>query len=631
MSLLVLSVSAIPGPAPDVSGAEAFHFSSDAVSGDNTTPVLQPEGKSQSMTVSAQDVTKSSSSQATVTQAEEDTQASNINWQKCYGGSGEDVAFSLIKTEDGGYFFCGYANSTDANISGFHGYYDYWAVKFDATGSVEWQKCLGGSDADIGMSVNQTADNGYLITGYAYSTDGDVIANHGADDSWTVKLSANGTTEWSDSLGGSKYDWGWSGIQTDDNGYLIAGGAGSEDGNVSENHGYYDAWIQKLNNNGTLQWEKCLGGTKFDEANSVLQTPDGGYIVAGQTSSTDGDVSGNQGYYDAWIVGLDATGGIEWQKCFGGTGDDQANSMIRTEDGGYLIGGYTNSTDGNVSGNHGDYDAWILKLDADGNLIWQQCLGGTGDDGAQFVTLDSDGGYLVAGYTDSDDGDVSGNHGDYDAWILKLDTDGNLIWQQCLGGTGDDDAASLVQIADERYMVAGYTSSNDGDVSGNHGDYDAWVVDLTSESATETEIETVDMQTLLSQPGPNGGGTSTLGTVDNWFFDTLSTEASAESEQGSSDSMKVVFTANETNGSAPLTVAFTSACEGDPISYYWNFGDGATSGEKDPVHTYTVPGTYSVTLKIMNETSGAFGVHPNAITVTDSRIFAKKYQAPGTV
>jgi len=628
IGLLIVNVSAMPGPAPNVS-VGIFHASSEAQSGNNTTTMLQPPIKTQSLVFSAKDVTTSSTSGAAALLAVQDTQETNITWQKCFGGTGEDAAASITRTTDGGYIFCGYSNSTDGNVTGNLGKYDYWVVKFDKTGAIEWQKNLGGSAIDIGMTVNQTTDNGYLITGYSYSTDGNVTGNHGADDVWALKLAQNGTTEWSTSLGGSQHDWADSGVQTADGGYFFGGGAGSNDGNVSGNHGDYDVWVQKLNANGTLVWQKCLGGTGLDRAIAVIESPEIGYLAAGITESIDGDVIGNHGNYDAWIVGLNTTGGLLWQTCLGGSGDDGANSIINTKDGGYLIGGYTSSADGNVSGNHGFYDAWIVKLDVQGDLIWQKCLGGTGDDGAESVTQDSDGGYLIAGYTSSDDGDVSGNHGNYDAWIVKLDAQGDLIWQKCLGGTGDDDAWSLIQTDSEKYMVAGYTNSNDGDVSGNHGNYDAWVVDLTRPDS-EKPTPMVDMETLLSQPGPNGG-TSMLGSVDNWSLNAVSTENSPTENEGSPDALKVSFTADETKGSAPLTVAFTSACQGDPTSYYWNFGDGVTSGEKNPVHTYTVPGTYSVTLKIMNATSGALGVLPGSITVADGRIFAKKYQAPGTV
>lgn len=629
ISFLTLNVSALPGPVPEGEGQGILHVS-DAQIGNNTTSVIQPVVKSQIMALSAKDVMTSSSSAPSPVSSVKDDTVSNVSWQKCYGGSEDDIAYSIIKTSDNGYIFFGSTNSTDGNITGSHGNYDYWIVKSAANGTIEWEKNLGGSDIDIGVSVNQTPDNGYLISGYSYSTDGNVTGNHGADDSWILKLSSNGTTEWENSLGGSGYDWGWFGIQTVDTGYMVIGGAGSQDGNVSGYHGDYDGWVQKLNANGTLQWQKCLGGSDFDELTSVVQTLEGGYLIGGMVNSTDGDVSGNHGNSDAWIVCLNATGGLNWQKCLGGSGDDKVTSLITTKDGGYLIGGYTSSTDGDVSGNHGNSDAWVVKIDVDGNIIWQKCLGGSEDDGVESVMQDSDNSFWIAGYTSSQDGDVSGNHGDYDAWIVKLDANGNLKWQQCLGGSADDDAASIIQISSDKYRIAGYTSSNDGDVSGNHGGYDVWIAEIQGPE-TVKNTQTINMDKLLSQPGPNGG-TSVLGRVDNWTLNAVSPEITNQtSNTDSSGAIKVSFTVNTTSGQAPLTVAFTSACQGNPIAYFWNFGDGKTSGEMNPVHTYTVPGTYSVTLKAMNENYGALGVLSNSITVTDGRIFAKKYQAPGTV
>jgi len=628
LGILTLSVSAVPPPAPEVTGTGVTHLSVN-LSVNNTTPIDQVPVSSKDLDIHSNDFIASSSSGKITVSAMNKTSNSTVQWQECLGGTDSDGANFLIRTSDGGYIFSGYTNSTDGNVTGMHGYFDYWIVKFAANGTMEWQKCLGGSDGDIGESVIQTSDTGYLITGYSYSTDGDVKGNHGYDDSWNVKLSRNGSIEWSNSLGGSLYDWGWSANQTADGGYLIAGGTGSTDGNVSGNHGAIDLWIQKLAGNGTLQWQKCLGGTEDEWANSILQTTEGRYMVAGFTNSTDGDITFNHGKSDAWVVNLTSTGALDWQKTYGGNGTDLVNAMIKTADGGYLLGGYTDSNDGNVSGNHGDYDAWIVKLDSDGNLKWQKCLGGTGEDGAESVSQTSDGEYMIAGYTSSNNGDVSGNHGDYDAWIVKLDSDGNLKWQKCLGGTSDDDAKSVIQVADNTYMITGYTNSNNGDVSGNHGDYDAWVVDVRGDTS-EKPTELVNMATLLSQPGPNGG-TSMLGKVSDWTLNTLgANNTNSISTPVTSNETKVSFTVNATKGFAPLTVAFTSACQGNPISYLWNFGDGTTSGEQDPVHTYTVPGTYSITLKVMNTKSGALGILPNSITVTDNRQFAKKYAAPGT-
>ncbi|MDD1728055.1 MAG: hypothetical protein LUQ50_03165, partial [Methanospirillum sp.] len=433
IGLLLTFVSAEPIPDPNV----GLHQHQGTTV--NTTTAQVPAQTGQ-VAVSAQGVSRTSQVQTSAASGENNISPIGINWLKCFGGSSSEGSRSLIPTSDGGYLFSGYTMSTDGDVTGNHGKYDYWVVKLNSTGIIEWQKCLGGSDTDGGVGVNQTADGGYLVCGYPYSSDGDVIGNHGYDDSWTVKLSGNGSVEWATCLGGTAHDWGWVDIQTSDGGYLIGGGTGSYDGNVTGMHGVYDAWIQKLSTNGTLQWQKCLGGTKDDGANTVLQTSDGGYLAGGYVLSDDGDVTNNHGYYDAWIVKLNTTGAIEWQKTYGGSGDEDARMVIHTDDGGFLFAGYTNSTNGDVAGNHGDYDAWIVKINATGTINWQKTYGGSGDDDAEAVIRTTDGGYLVSGYTNSNDGNVTGNHGGYDAWIIKIDATGNLKWQKTVGGTGDDDA-----------------------------------------------------------------------------------------------------------------------------------------------------------------------------------------------
>ena len=183
-----------------------------------------------------------------------------------------------------------------------------------------------------------------------------------------------------------------------------------------------------------IQWAKCYGGSEYDAALSIQQTTDGGYIVAGLSLSNDNDVSGNHGGEDYWIVKLTSTGSIEWQKSLGGSGEDRASSVIQTTDGGYIIAGTSNSNDGDVSGNHGRDDYWIVKLSSTGILEWQKSLGGSGDDDANSIQQTTDGGYIIAGGSNSNDGDVSGNHGSDDYWIVKLAPSGSIEWQKSLGG-----------------------------------------------------------------------------------------------------------------------------------------------------------------------------------------------------
>ena len=284
----------------------------------------------------------------------------------------------------------------------------------------------------------------------------------------------------------------------------MAGSTASTDGDVTGSHGGYgdsafDAWVVKLNATGGLVWQKCLGGSDRDGANAVQQTADGGYIVAGITVSTDGDVTGNHGSSDAWVMKLNATGDPVWQRCLGGTSYDEANAVQQTADGGYIVAGETRSADGDVTGNHGGYgDFWVVKLDATGSIVWQKCLGGSGEDIAHAIQQTADGGYLVAGSTQSTNGDVSGVHGGYgytpvDVWVVKLDATGGLVWQKCLGGSSSDWAFAARQTADGGYIIAGETYSTDGDVTGFHGDYvDVWVVKLGAVLVPPTTKPPVD-------------------------------------------------------------------------------------------------------------------------------------------
>jgi hypothetical protein len=244
---------------------------------------------------------------------------------------------------------------------------------------------------------------------------------------------------------------------------------------VSDIHGVSDYWVAKLATDGTIQWQKALGGTKDDYANSIQQTKDGEYVVAGGSNSSDGDVSGGHGSFDYWVVKLAADGTIQWRKAIGGTGYDDARSIQQTRDGGYVVAGYSSSSDGDVSGGHGVYDYWVVKLAADGTIPWRKALGGAGIDLAYSIQQTKDGGYVVAGTSLSSDGDVSDSHGNSDCWVVKLAPDGAIQWQKALGGTGSDSAHSIQQTKDGGYVVAGYLDSSDGDAGG------AWIVKLTPE------------------------------------------------------------------------------------------------------------------------------------------------------
>jgi len=415
----------------------------------------------------------------------------SIVWQKCLGGSRFDWANSIQQTTDGEFIITGWSRSNDGDVSGNHGSRDYWVVKLNSSGSIVWQKCLGGSQPDMAYSIKQTIDGGFIVAGVSCSNDGDVSGIHGHLDCWVVKLNSSGNIEWQKCLGGSSNDGASSIWQTADGGFIVVGRSNSNDGDVSGHHGptyYPDYWVVKLDSSGDIVWQKSLGGSQPDLAYSIQQTTDGGFIVAGVSGSNDGDVSGNHGGNDYWIVRLNSSGNIVWQKCLGGSDDEEAYSIQQTTDGGFIVAGYTESNDGDVSGNHGRADYWVVKLNSSGRIEWQKCLGGSDDDRAYSIQQTADCGFIVAGCAFSNDKNISGNHGDSDYWVVKLNSFGDIVWQKCLGGSGDDKAYSIQQTADGGFIVVGFSYSNDGDVSGNHGNYDYWVVKLSSSGVSENVV-----------------------------------------------------------------------------------------------------------------------------------------------
>ncbi len=416
----------------------------------------------------------------------------NFPIEKLLGGTAQEQYPFIQKTADGGYILSGRSSSSaSGDVAAVnHGLGDYWIVKLDANGVIVWDKLFGGSNDEAAFSIQQTTDGGYIVTGTSLSSaNGNVSGtNHGLQDYWILKLDANGNITWNKLLGGNSSELSYSIQQTTDGGYIVAGySLSSANGDVTgTNHGFLDDWIIKLDAAGNIVWNKLLGGDNDEEALSIQQTTDGGYIIAGYSlSSANGDVTAtNHGLNDYWIVKLNAAGAITWNKLLGGTGNEYATSIQQTADGGYIVAGYsTSSANGNVTGvNHGLKDYWIVKLDAAGNISWNKLLGGSGDDIAYNIQQTTDGGYIVAGSSKSSaNGDVTGtNRGLNDYWIVKLDAAGNISWNKLIGGSNDDIAYSIQQCAGGGYIIAGYSgSSSTGDVTGtNHGATDYWVVRL---------------------------------------------------------------------------------------------------------------------------------------------------------
>ncbi len=399
-----------------------------------------------------------------------------IEWQKHFGGSNSEILQNSRALSDGGYIMGGHSLSDDGDVVENYGGVDYWILKTDQNGNALWNRNLGGASTDIGNSVVETTDRGLLFAGSTLSNDEDVSSPLGSYDVWIMKLDQNGNSLWDRSYGGTGNDRPEWIENTPDGGIVICGTTSSFDGDINENKGISDAMVIKLDQAGNVQWSRTVGGSSEDFANHIQTTSDGGYIVCGGTFSFEGDIQINNGIADALVFKLDSNGNVEWVRTLGGSGVEWANWNIQTQDGGYLLTGPTDSKDGDFAKNNGGRDLWILKLDASGNTLWRQVYGGSKDDLGNAIVETDINGFLIGGHSEVSSGDVSNNYGNLDVWVLNCDENGFLIQDYNFGGSNSEMTEDFRFTNDGGLILSGFSESNDFDLDSNNGQADFWAI-----------------------------------------------------------------------------------------------------------------------------------------------------------
>ena len=416
-----------------------------------------------------------------------------VQWNKCFGGTDTEQFRDAIVNNDGTVTVFAISKSVDGDVSGNHGGVDIWMFKIDPEGNLIWQICLGGTAAEDFRSVDTLQDGSYVIAAYTYSNDGNVSGNHGGEDVWMVDASNTGQIVWQKCFGGTASEGPKFVKVMSDGNIIVSATASSSNGDVTSNYGNSDIWVIKLDNTGAMIWQKNYGSTQNDVGGSLVVSDDGNIVILGSTTGNDNDVTGGgHGYTDLWVIKINyATSALVWEKCIGGDYYDNPVQIIKNTDGDYLVASNTYSDNGDVTGLHGsynNYDIFLVGLSDTGVINWSRCYGGTFNENVYNVLDDaSSGEYLVTGYTMSGDGDVQGFHvrnpsnladTSTDAWIVKIDYTGNIKWQKCLGGKNADYLYSVKKTGNNEFILAGETTSTDGDIQAAYGYNDLWAVKL---------------------------------------------------------------------------------------------------------------------------------------------------------
>jgi hypothetical protein len=424
--------------------------------------------------------------------------AQEIVWQKRYGTSTSELIKDVGCDQLGNWILGCTGTSAiigDKTVGGY-GSFDYWIIKIDSAGNILWQKDFGGIDVDILEKVSIANDGSIFCGGSSKSSIGGskFTVNYGGQDMWVVKLDSAGNFLWDQTLGGSSDEELYAISATSDGGCICGGYTFSGiSGNKSENvFGFNDGWVVKLSSVGIIEWQIDLGTTSWDYLFELIELPDGNILcglTGGGGASGNKTLSGNGGP-DFWIVKLDSLGSIIDQYVYGGSGSDELYDMILTKDNGLICGGLSNSpiSFDRTSPFYGSRDTWIIKLDSNFNVVWDQSIGGANVDNLKSLDLTQNGDIICGIYSDSP---LSGNkyessYGARDFWVVRLDSVGEIIWQNIIGGDQHDELYSVKVSKNGNIFCAGTSwSSVSGDVSlPLKGWTDLWLIEIEGGDAS---------------------------------------------------------------------------------------------------------------------------------------------------
>lgn len=399
----------------------------------------------------------------------------NINYNWSYGGSHNDGNYNshTFEWSSGRFITATSKVSTDGDITNFQGLQDIWILMHDSGGNILWQKSFGGSANEYPTDLLINKSKEFIIVGTTNSNDGHFNAQDTLGDAFIIKTDSIGNMLWVRSFGGSGLDV-FTEVTEDNLGNLyVVGHSSSFDGDVLNNHGDLDYWVLKLDSSGVILWNKSIGGSGREWFPSILYDTTGYIILSGSSDSNDSSFIITKGYSDAVLVKIDTSGSIQWIKNFGGDMAESAVSVVDGIWGGYIFTGFAYSNNGDAGLGNGSSDLWLVKLDTSGNIIWSKRYGGSKRESGLKISS-SNNHYKVLGNTESDDGDVSGFHYNgssyrWDMWYLELDSNGDLLWNRCFGSNWDDYEGDLTLLSDGSTLITGSVPEADGDVTFVHG------------------------------------------------------------------------------------------------------------------------------------------------------------------